>query len=36
MVMTPAVPAPDGHDLIFVGRSLWEPFVNQFLKDLGL
>ncbi len=33
---TAATPSPDGHDLIFVGRSLWEPKVDQFLRTLGL
>lgn len=35
-VMTAATPSPDGHDLIFLGRPLWEPKVDEFLKTLGL
>jgi dienelactone hydrolase len=35
-VATGPVAAPDGHSLIFVGRALWEPYVDAFLKKLGL
>lgn len=36
LMVTSPLPAPDGHDLIFVGRPLWEPHVDGFLKSLGL
>ena len=35
-VQTAPVPNADGHDLIFVGRDLWEPVVAPFLKRVGL
>lgn len=35
-VMTDATQSPDGHDLIFLGRALWEPQLDAFLKTLGL
>ena len=35
-VLTEATPSQDGHDLIFLGRPIWESKVNEFLKSLGL
>lgn len=35
-VMTPPVPGPDGHDLIFRGRSLWSGHTDAFLKQVGM
>ncbi len=35
-VATPPVPNTDGHELIFVGRDLWAPVVEPFLKRVGL
>lgn len=32
----PPVPSADGHELIFVGRDLWAPAVESFLKSHGL
>lgn len=34
-VAMPPVPNSDGHDLIFVGRDLWAPVVESFLKRGG-
>lgn len=36
MVATPALPNVDGHELIFVGRDLWDAAVSGFLKRVGL
>ena len=35
-VATAPVPNLDGHELIFVGRDLWAPIVELFLKRIGL
>ena len=35
-VQTSPVPNADGHDLIFVGRDLWKPVIEPFLKRVGL
>jgi dienelactone hydrolase len=35
LVTTAALPAQDGHELIFVGRSVWSPYVEDFLKQIG-
>ena len=35
-IATPPVPNSDGHELIFVGRDLWVPAVDSFLKRVGL
>jgi len=35
-VTTPPVPNADGHELIFIGRDLWAPVVEPFLKRVGL
>lgn len=35
LVSTPALPNADGHDLIFIGSSLWREPVDAFLKQLG-
>ena len=35
-IATPPVPNSDGHELIFVGRELWAPAVESFLKRIGL
>ena len=36
LVTTPPVHGKDGHDLIFVGQSLWTEPVDEFLKQNGL
>lgn len=33
---TPPVPNSDGHALIHIGRDLWAPVVERFLKRVGL
>ena len=35
-VMTTPVPGPDGHDLLFNGRTLWSEHVDAFLKQIGM
>jgi dienelactone hydrolase len=35
-VVTAATQSQDGHELIFLGRPLWEAKVDEFLKTLGL
>ena len=35
-VATGPVPNTDGHELIFVGRDLWAPAVEAFLKRVGI
>jgi dienelactone hydrolase len=35
LITTPPLPGQDGHELIFLGRSLWVEPVDAFLKQLG-
>lgn len=36
LVTTPPLPGQDGHELIFIGQSLWSPYVDDFLTQNGL
>jgi dienelactone hydrolase len=35
LVITSPLQRPDGHDLIFHGKDLWTPHVEEFIKKLG-